>query len=303
MEEAGMTKLEKRNIRNGLLFCLPWIVGFLVLQAYPIFYSFYLSTTEYSGVGRMVFIGLENFKELLFRDENFFKSAYNTMYYTVLAVPVGVVTAISLALAMNQKVKEVAVYRAILYLPSILPGFALVYVWILFTNPGFGLLNQLFIFLKLPVINWIGDRHFTKPSLVILAQYGAGSMGLIFLAALRAIPRDLYESAEIDGAGAFRKFFRITLPMLTPIILYNIIIGVSGGLQVFIQAYLMTESSRPAGPDNSLLFYVLYVYKNAFQYTRMGYAAALSIFLFFVSIIIALGIFKWGRSWVHYETQ
>jgi multiple sugar transport system permease protein len=231
---------------------------------------------------------------------------YNTFYYTAFAVPVGIVVAILLALAMNQKVREVAVYRAILYLPSILPAFALVYVWLLFTNPAYGLLSRLFLAVGLPQIDWIGDRHFTKPSIVILAQYGAGNAALVFLASLRSIPRDLYESAEIDGAGIFRKFFTITLPMITPIILYNIIWGLSAGIQAFTQAYLMSSGggrSGVVGPSNSLLFYVVYIYKTAFQYSRMGYAAAMALFLFIISVLIALGVFKWGRSWVHYESE
>ncbi|MDR1106930.1 MAG: sugar ABC transporter permease [Treponema sp.] len=300
-----MTRLEKRNLRNGILFCAPWILGFLGLQIYPIIYSFYLSATDYSGFGRAVFTGLSNFREF-FRDPMAAQAAYNTLYYTAFAVPVGVVVAIMLALAMNQKVKEVAVYRAILYLPSILPAFAMVYIWLLFINPAYGLLTRVFTLLHLPQIDWIGDRHFTKPSVVILAQYGAGNAALIFLASLRSIPRDLYESAEIDGAGIFRKFFTITLPMITPIILYDVIWGLSAGLQAFTQAYLMSSGggrTGVVGPSNSLLFYVVYIYKTAFQYSRMGYAAAMALFLFLASVLIAIGVFKWGRSWVHYETD
>ncbi|GHV13464.1 sugar ABC transporter permease [Spirochaetia bacterium] len=299
-----MSRMGRRNVRNGLLFCAPWIFGFLALQVYPIIYSFFLSTTDYSGFGKPIVIGLANFKEI-FRDPMVARSAYNTLFYTAFAVPVGIVVAIGLALAMNQKVKEVAVYRAILYLPSILPAFALVYVWLLFTNPAFGLLSQIFRFFGLPAIDWIGDRHFTKPSIVILAQYGAGNAALIFLASLRSIPRDLYESAEIDGAGVFKKFFTITLPMITPVILYDIVWGLSAGLQAFTQAYLMASggNSGLVGPSNSLLFYVVYIYKTAFQYSRMGYAAAMALFLFLVSILIAIGVFKWGRSWVHYESE
>jgi multiple sugar transport system permease protein len=285
------------------LFILPWAIGFLALQIYPIFYSLYLSTTEYSGFGAVRGIGLANFKEL-FSDPFIPQAASNTLIYTAMAVPLGVVTAICLALAMNQKVGEVSVYRAILYLPSILPAFALVFIWILFTNPMYGMLNRLWLGMGLPFIDWVGDPKWSKPSIVILAQYGAGNAALIFLASLRSIPRDLYESAEIDGAGIFKKFFRITLPMITPVILYDIIWGLSAGLQAFAQAYLMAgTSNNMVGPSNSLLFYVVYIYKTAFNYSRMGYAAAQSVFLFFVSLLIALGVFFWGRGWVHYESE
>jgi multiple sugar transport system permease protein len=299
-----MTRREKQHLRNGLLFCAPWIIGFLALQVYPIFYSFFLSTQEYSGFGASMFIGLSNFKEL-FKDPTFYLSLGNTLYYTALAVPIGVVVAIVLALAMNQKLPESPAYRAILYLPSILPAFALVYIWILFTNPLYGLMNRVFVVLGLPFIDWIGDRHWTKPSIVILAQFGAGNAALIFLASLRSIPRDLYESAEIDGAGVFRKFFTITIPMLTPIILYDIIWGLAAGLQTFTQGYLIASGGGGGtiGPANSLLFYVIYIYKTAFQYSRMGYAAALALVLFGISIILAIAVFKWGGSWVHYESE
>ena len=297
-----MSRLEKRALRNGLIFISPWLIGFFGLQLYPIIYSFYLSLTEYAGFLPPEFIGFDNFK-FIFSDPTLPGTVYNTLYYTALAVPIGIVVAIILALCMNQKVREVSVYRSLLYLPSILPSFALVFVWLIFTNPQFGLLNQLFIFLGLPVIDWIGDPRFTKPSLVILAQYGAGGPALIFLASLRSIPKDLYESAEIDGAGASRKFFRITLPMITPIILYQLIMGLSGALQVFTQAYIISGGARggTVGSQNSLYFYVLYIWRNAFMFSRMGYAAALSVMFFAVSIIIAIVVFRWGRSWVNYD--
>jgi multiple sugar transport system permease protein len=177
-------------------------------------------------------------------------------------------------------------------------------VWILFTNPQYGLLNRVFVAIGLPFIDWIGDPRFTKPSLVILAQYGAGGPALIFLASLRAIPKDLYESADIDGAGVIKQFFHITLPMLTPIILYQLIMGLSGGLQVFTQAFIISGGARggTVGSQNSLFFYVLYIYQNAFKYSKMGYAACLSVLFFAVSVVIAIVVFRWGRSWVNYET-
>ena len=297
-----LSRLEKRNLRNGLLFISSWLIGFFGLQLYPIFYSFYLSLTEYSGFGKATFVGLENFK-FTFTDPTFPGTVYNTLYYTALAVPIGIVVAIILALCMNQKVREVSLYRSLLYLPSILPSFALVFVWLIFTNPQFGLMNQVFIFFGLPVIDWIGDPRFTKPSLVILAQFGAGGPALIFLASLRSISKDLYESAELEGAGTFRKFFRITLPMMTPIILYQLIMGLSNGLQIFTQAFIISGGARTGtvGSQNSLYFYVLYIWRNAFMFSRMGYAAALSVIFFVVSVFIAIAVFRWGRKWVNYD--
>ena len=289
-------------MRNGLLFVSPWLFGFFAFQLYPIFYSLRLSFTRYSGFGSPVPIGLDNFRRL-FADPLFWKTSYNTLYYTAFAVPLGVVVAIALALAMNQKVREVAVYRALLYLPSILPIFAISFVWIMFSNPRYGLLNVFSRSLGLPVIDWTGDPRWTKPSLIILAQLGAGGTALIFLAGIRAIPSSLFESARIDGAGPIRCFLKITLPLITPVILYALILGLSLGLQIFTQAYVIAGSGYTVGPDDSLLFYVLYVYRNAFQFSQMGYASALVWVLFMVSLVLAFLVFRWGKSWVHYEIK
>jgi multiple sugar transport system permease protein len=301
-----MTHKTRRNLRNGLLFISPWIIGFLGLQVYPILYSLRMSFTEYSGFNSMVDIGFKNFIDL-FKDDLFWKSAYNTLYYTVLAVPIGVVVAIVLALAMNQKVREVPVYRAILYIPSILPVFALSLVWIVFLNPRFGLLNALGNLLHVPKVDMLGDPTWTKFAIVLMAQLGAGGPALIFLAGLRGVPGEMLESAQIDGAGPIRRFFYITLPMITPVILYDIVLGLALGLQVFTQAYIITSGASGgqamAGPRNSLLFYVFYLYKIAFQYTRMGYAAAMAWVLFIVSVILALSVFRWAKTWVHYESE
>jgi multiple sugar transport system permease protein len=301
-----MTNVTRRNLRNGLLFVSPWIFGFLTLQVYPIFYSLRMSFTEYSGFGDMVNIGFQNFTNLL-KDDLFWKSAYNTLYYTVLAVPIGVVVAIVIALAMNQKVKEVSVYRAILYIPSILPVFALSLVWVVFLNPKFGLLNRVMGLFGIPTVDMLGDPTWTKFAIVLMAQLGAGGPALIFLAGLRGVPAEMLESAQIDGAGPIRRFFFITLPMITPVILYDIVLGLALGLQVFTQAYIITSGAiggqGMAGPRNSLLFYVFYLYKTAFQYTQMGYASALAWVLFIVSVILALSVFRWAKSWVHYESE
>jgi multiple sugar transport system permease protein len=295
--------LERRNLTWGLIFVSPWLFGFIVLTVYPIIYTFYLSLTRYSGFGEPRFIGLANYQQMA-RDPLFFQSAYNTLYYTFLAVPVGVVMAIILALAMNQKVREVALYRAIFYLPSILPVFAISFIFVVMLNPGYGVVNFLLSAAGLPSPNWLGDPAYSKIALVMIAQLGAGQFALIFLAGIRGIPTELYESAALDGAGAIAKFRHITLPMLTPVILYDIIIGLGFGLQVFTSAYILTGGGgRAAGPANSLLTYVFYLYKQAFQFTKMGYAAAMSVVLFMASLIIAALVFRWAKGWVYYESE
>jgi multiple sugar transport system permease protein len=296
-------KTDRRNLKWGLIFVSPWLAGFILLSVFPILYTFYLSLTRYSGLKEPVFIGIQNYQRMA-ADPLFLKSAYNTVFYTALAVPIGVLVAMLLALAMNQKLREIAVYRAIFYLPSILPVFAISFVFVVLLNPGYGLVNFLLTSLGLYSPNWLGDPAYTKLALVMVAQLGAGQWALVFLAGLRGIPIELYESAELDGAGAFRKFRSITLPLMTPVILYDLIIGLSFGLQVFTSAFILTGGGRnAAGPDNSLLTYVFYIYKQAFQFGQMGYAAALSVVLFVVSLLLAIAVFRWASGWVYYETE
>jgi multiple sugar transport system permease protein len=295
-----LTRIQRRNLRWGLLFISPWLFGVIVFGIFPILYTFFLSLTRYSGILPPVFIGIANYQRMA-ADPLFLKSAYNTLYYTLLAVPIGVVVAMSLAMAMNRPVREVSAYRAIYYLPSILPVFAISFVFVVLLNPGYGLVNWVLSSVGLPSPNWLGDPAYTKLALVMIAQLGAGQFALVFLAGLRGVPKELYESAEIDGAGGWAKFRNITLPMMTPIILYDLIIGLSFGLQVFTSAYILTGGGRTAaGADNSLLTYVFYLYKQAFQFGQMGYAASMSVVMFIVSLGLAFAVFRWARGWVFY---
>jgi len=300
-----LTASEWRQLRTAAPFVLPWVIGFFAFTLYPIIYSLYLSFQSYSGFGDAVPVGFANYKHM-FTDPLFFKSLYNTAYYTLLAVPIGLVVAIVLAMLMNQNVREVAIYRAAFYLPSILPLFALTFIFIVLLNPGFGLVNFFLGLFHVPTINWLGDPSWTKVSVVILAQLGAGGPALIFLASLRAVPTELYESARLEGAGPLRRFWHITVPLITPVILYDLLYGTILGLQIFTPAYILVGGTSggaayTAGPDNSLLFYVFYLYKNAFQYSDMGYASAMAWVLFLISIVLALLIMRWSQYWVHYE--
>jgi multiple sugar transport system permease protein len=291
-----LTRKERHNLVTGLLFISPWIVGFLAFLVYPIFYTLRISFTQYSGFGEPLWIGLDNYRALL-NDPLFWKSLYNTLYYTALAVPLGAVVAMGLALAMNQPVPEVPIYRAILYLPSIIPLFALSFIFLIMMNPTQGIFNQLLIRLGLPNVNWFGDPTWTKLAFVFLAQFGAGQVALIFLAGLKGIPVTLYEAAMLDGAGAWSRFRNITLPMMTPVILYDLILGISLGLQVFTQAYVITQG----GPADASRFYVLYLYDNSFRYGKMGYASAMSWILFVITFVLAMLVFRTSRRWVYYE--
>lgn len=294
-------KLVRRDLRRlslGLLFISPWIIGFFLFLVYPVLSNFHLGMTRYSGFGQPEWIGFRNYEEL-FRDPLFWTSLYNTFYYVILAVPLGVAVAIALALAMNQKVREITLYRALLYIPSVAPVFALSMMLIWLLNPRFGLFNYLLGIFHVPSINWLGDTHWSKLAIVLVAQFGAGQIGLIFLAALKAIPSTLYDAASLDGAGPWRKFWYITLPLLTPTILYDIIIGIGLGLQIFAPAYIMTGG----GPLNSTMFTALYIYKNAFEYSRVGFAAAISGILFVINAALAIVIFWSSKFWVNYHIE
>lgn len=292
-----LTRTDRRNLLVGLLFIAPWILGFLAFQLYPIIYTFVLSFTSYTGLGAMQFIGLQNYVRMFTQDPLFWTSLYNTAYYTILAVPIGLAVALIMAVAMNQQLKEVAIYRAALYLPSILPIFAISFIFLVLLNPQFGLLDYILSLLHLPSIDWLGDPHWAKVAIVMMAQLGAGNAALVFLAGLRAVPVTLYEAAQIDGASWWTRFWQITIPLITPVILYNMILGLSTGLQIFTQSYILTQG----GPDNATTFYVYYLWENAFSYSQMGYAAAMSWVLFIVSFGIAMIVFRWSNRWVNYE--
>ncbi len=293
----------RTSARTGMwitsyLFLLPALAIYLVFLVYPIVNSLWVSLHEWDGLSpTWRFIGLENYRRLL-EDDLFWKSLYNTLYYTVLAVPIGAVVAMIMALAMNQRVPEVTIYRAILYLPSVLPLFAVSFLFMTLLDPVNGIVSRLMTSVGLRSVNWFGDPRWAKLAIVIMAQYGAGQVALIFLAGLKGIPISLYEAAMLDGAGAWNRFRNITIPMMTPVILYDLILGLSLGLQVFTQAYVITQG----GPADSTRFYVMYLYDNAFRYGKMGYASALAWVLFVITFVLAMLIFRWSQRWVHYET-
>jgi multiple sugar transport system permease protein len=295
-----MTRKERRNLVVGLLFISPWLIGFAVFLVYPIIYTIRISFTRYSGFGSPEWIGLDNYRQII-HDDVFWTAVYNTLYYTVLAVPIGVIVAMALALAMNQPLPEVPIFRAIIYIPSVIPLFTLAFIYQVLMNPTKGIFNRILLGLGLPNINWFGDPAYSKLALVILAQFGAGQAAIVFLAALKGIPPSLHEAASLDGASVWRRFFNITLPLMTPVILYDIILGLSLGLQIFTQVYIL-GGDPPGGPANSTMVYVLYLYVNAFRYGALGYAAALAWVLFVVTLVLALIIFKTSKWWVNYET-
>lgn len=298
---GGKKKLsgrEKRNLRLGLMFISPWIIGVAVFVVYPLIYSFVISLTQYSGMQTPTFIGLQNYIAA-FADPLVHTAVGNTVYYMVIAVPVGLLVALLLAIAMNRNVREVAIYRTLLYLPSLIPAFAMSFIFIVFVNPQFGIVNRFLGLFGMPDTNLLGEPGLAKLVIILMAQLGAGNAALIYLAGLRNIPETLYEAARVDGASRFRQFLAITIPLLTPTILFNLITGVSGAMMVFTEAYIMTNG----GPDNATLFYMLYLYRNAFSYGQLGFASALAVLLFLFGMVLAGLIYWLSRRFVNYDVS
>lgn len=287
----------RRQTLLGYLFILPWLIGLCVFIIYPLVYNLYLSFTAYNGFVPPEWIGWANYVRMFTGDSVFWQACWNTVYYTVLACVVGIPFTILMALAMKVEMKETPIIRAILVIPSVLPVFALslVFVWLL--NPCFGLVNYMLSFVGVPGVDWLGSPQWSKFSLVLLAQLGAGQVALIYLAAMQGISEELYDAARIDGANAWTRFWSITFPLITPVLQYQLIVGIGLGLSVFTQAYVMTGG----GPQDSTLFYALYLYRQVFSYSDYGYGAAMATVLFVVSLVLAVLVFRASRKRVFYE--
>lgn len=284
----------KRKV--GLFFICPWLIGISIFTIYPFFASIYYSLTSYDVISPPYFVGIYNYKELFTNDELFWKSLYNTFYYAIFATPLGIVAGIGIALLLNLKVKGIALFRTIYYLPAIVPivGASILWVWLL--NPEFGIVNALLYRIGVKGPGWLADPTWSKPSLILMSVWGLGGAMLIYLAALQDVPQSLYESAELDGANRWQKTVHITVPLITPAIFFNLIMGLIGAFQYFTQAYIMTGG----GPADSTLFYSLYLFNNAFRYFKMGYASAMAWILFVVILVCTLTVFKSSRKWVYY---
>lgn len=282
---------------SGYAFFSPWLLGFLVFTAGPVLYSLYLSFTSYDTLSSPKWIGIMNYRVLLTQDETFWKSMYNTLYYVVFSVPLSLVFGVLLAVLMNQKVPGIRFFRTVFYLPSVVSGVAVSLLWMWLLDPSFGLINTFLGKLGIPGPGWLTDAHWSKPSLILMSLWGVGSSMIIYLAGLQSISRDLYEAARVDGAGRLRQFWKITLPLLTPTIFFNLIMGLLGGFQVFLQSFVMTNG----GPVDSTLFYALYLYNKAFKYGQMGYASALAWILLVITLAASLIVMRTSKKWVYYE--
>lgn len=281
----------------GYLFISPWLVGFVIFTAGPFLASLFLSLTDWEVVGSFRWVGLSNYERIFTRDPRFAKTLFNTAYYVSLHVPGLNILALACALLLNQRLRLISIYRTLFYMPSVTSGVATAVLWIWIFNGQFGVLNS---FLRLGGVqgpNWLFDLRWSMVALIIMSFWGMGTAMLIYLAGLQNVPQHLYEAAIVDGASAWQRFRHVTVPLLTPTIFYNVVIGIINSFQVFTAAFVMTGG----GPADSTLFYVLYLYRVAFENLRMGYAAALAWILFVLIIAFTIVQFALARRWVYYE--
>jgi len=292
-------KRRKKEALWGIFFVAPFIIGFVFFLLGPMLLSLYGSFTNYNLTSRMDFIGLDNFRRMFTMDELFWTSLYNTAYYVIFNVPLTTIGSILLAVLLNRRIRGIGVFRTIFYLPAVLSGVAVYVLWMQLLSPSTGLVNTLLGFIGIDGPAWLFDPNWTKPALILMRLWSVGGSMLLYLATLQNVPKQLYESAEMDGANKFQQFLHITLPMITPIIFYDIVTSTIGSFQIFQEAYVMTESGT-AGPANSLLFYNFHMWNKAFVAFDMGYAMAMSMVLFLIVLALTFINLKVAPRWVHY---
>lgn len=294
--KRGSSRLLRREAMEGRLFALPFVFGFLAFWVFPLLYSIYLVFQDWDLISPPKFVGLENVV-MLFNDPKVGLSLYNTAFFTFIGVPLQLLVALLLAMALNVNLRGLAIYRTLMYLPSMTPVVASAVVWLQIFHPEFGILNAFLANFGVEPINWLFNREVAKPAFILMTLWSVGPQMIIFLAGLQGVPTSIYEAAEIDGAGGWQKFRSITIPMISPIIFFNFVVGVIGSFQVFTTAFIMTQG----GPQDATLFTVLYLYRNGFQYFKMGYASTIAWMLFFIIVFFTVLQFKLSDRWVYSE--
>lgn len=287
----------RKEYYAGYFFASPWFLGFLVFGGGPLLFSLIMSFCQYDVLTPPKWVGLENYKFMI-QDPLFYKSLWNTIVMTI-GVPIGMIVSLAIAMLLQREWRGMATYRTLFYLPAIMPGVAASILWLWIFNPQEGMMNAILLKLGITGPLWLQDPKWSKPALILMGVWASGGSMIIWLAGLKTIPVQLYEAAELDGAGAIRKFFHITLPMLSPYILFNLIMGFIGTFQIFTQAFIMTQG----GPVDSTLFYAYYLFNNGFQYLRMGYASALAWVLFAIILFLTVLQLKISKHWVYYERE
>ena len=292
-----LTDGEKREEKEAFMLLSPWILGFLVFTLAPILASLALSFCEYNILLTPKFVAFRNYDMLFTGDPLFWQALKVTGTYTLVGVPLGIVCGYMLAVLLNQKVRGLSVYRTIYYLPALVTGVPVALLWMWIFNPKLGLANALLGYIGIQGPDWFWSKQWALPTFILTSLWGVGGGMVVYLAGLQGVPTQLYEAAEIDGAGRLRRFWHITVPMTTPVIFLNLITGIIGSFQVFTSGYLITGG----GPANATLFYVLYLYNQGWKYLRMGYASALAWILFIVILALTFVMFRFSDRWVYYE--
>ncbi|MBS4205193.1 sugar ABC transporter permease [Bacillus sp. FJAT-49754] len=294
--------LDQKESIQGYIFIAPWIIGFLFLTGGPILFSLYGSFTNYDVTSRMDFVGLKNYIRMFTNDDLFWTSLYNTLYYVAISVPLTTAGAVLLGVLLNQKVPGMRVFRTIYYLPAVLSGVGVYLLWMQLLSPDTGLVNTMLSWVGIDGPAWLSDPAWTKPALIFMKLWSLGGGMLLYLASLQGVPQSLYEAAEMDGANVFHRFRHITIPMITPVIFFDLVTSLIGGFQIFQEAYVMTESGS-GGPANSLVFFNLHMWNKAFRVFDMGYAMGMSWVLFIIVFILTVFNLKLAPRWVHYEGE
>jgi multiple sugar transport system permease protein len=292
-----LTRAERKALLTGVLFTSPWIIGFLAFRVYPFFASLYYSFTFYPILGSPNWVGLDNYRGL-FDDTRFMSSLYNTSYYALGAVPLATFVGILLAMLLNAKVRNLSFFRTIYFLPSITPVVASAIVWLWMFDPINGVINALLSYVGIRGPGWMGSPEWSKPALILMSMWGVGGAVVIYLAALQDVPRELLEASELDGASTPQKIRHITLPMISPVILFNVITGLIGAFQYFTEAFVMTGGT--GSPADSTLMMSIYLYQTAFQYFKIGYASAQAWVLFLIVIAFTTILFRVSGRLVYY---
>ncbi len=299
-QTTGWFHLSPRARDNiaGYLFALPWMIHLVILIAFAMLFSLGVSFFDTDFLTHANFVGLGNYGTML-RDPLFWKSLVNTAYYTFASVPLGTIFALMIALLLNEKVKGLGVFRLLYYTPSIVSGVAVAIIWSYVFNPRFGVMNQGLAALGIRGPKWIYSQEWAMPAFIIMGVWGAGGNMLLYLAGLQGIPTTLYEAAKIDGANAWARFWNVTLPMLTPTLLFNLLTNLIGSWQIFSQSYIMTQG----GPNNATLTMVLYLYNKGFQQFHFGYASSIAWALFAIVLVFTLLLMRSSEAWVYYEGE
>ncbi len=300
----GVTLVKTRKIKRETFafyaFIAPWLIGFFVFNVYPVCFSIITSFFKWDIVSPRQFVGFDNYKYALAgEDKYFYQSLKVTLEYSFLSVPLNLIISFLISIMLNQKLKGITFFRTVFYLPSLVSGVALSTLWTYIFNYKFGLLNTMLGTFGMEPVKWLNDTKMVIPSLVIMGLWGVGGSTVIFLAGLQDVPQDVMEAAIVDGAGAWMRFKKIVIPMMSPIIFFNLVNGFIGAFQYFTQAFIMTNG----GPNGASMFYVLNLYNQAFSYFRIGYACALAWILFVIIIAFTALIFRYSSFWVYYETE